>query len=320
MIPDPVLYEPMSLFFILLVKLLPLYLVVFVGFIAGKRLDVKTESIASLLIYAIAPVVIFSGTATAPLTAAAFSLPVLFFGIACLMCVAFYWIAGRIWNGSERNILAFTSGTGNTGYFGIPVALALFDETTMSLVVLSILGFVFFENTLGFFVTARGHHTARESALKVLKLPTIYAFLAGLVVNVCQFGLPIPAVDLITNVRGTYTILGMMLVGLGLSRIQTFSVDARFTGVAFLAKFLVWPSVALLVILMDAHFFHFYSNDIYRVILLMSTVPLASNTVAFATKLNTHPEKAAVAVLLSTLFALVYIPLTVAVSSFVLPG
>jgi predicted permease len=45
--------------------------------------------------------------------------------------------------------------------------------------------------------------------------------------------------------------------------------------------------------------------------LLMSIVPLASNTVAFATKLGVHPEKSAITVLASTLFVLFYIPLFV---------
>lgn len=47
--------------------------------------------------------------------------------------------------------------------------------------------------------------------------------------------------------------------------------------------------------------------------LLISACPLAANTVAFATLLKTEPEKAGVAVLLSTVFALFYIPALVAV-------
>jgi predicted permease len=47
------------------------------------------------------------------------------------------------------------------------------------------------------------------------------------------------------------------------------------------------------------------------VLLVLSIVPIASNTVAFATKLRAHPEKAAFTVMLSTLVALVYIPVFV---------
>jgi len=90
--------------------------------------------------------------------------------------LAFYSISKLFWKDNSRNILAFTAGTGNTGYFGLPVAMVLFNSEQVGLVVLSILGFVLYENSLGFFITARGNHTVKESLMKVLKLPTIMRF------------------------------------------------------------------------------------------------------------------------------------------------
>jgi predicted permease len=101
----------------------------------------------------------------------------------------------------------------------------------------------------------------------------------------------------------------MMLIGLGMVDVCWSSVDIRFLGMAFLAKIFAWPFLMMLVVFLDKNFFHFYSRDIYQIMILMSIVPLAANTVSYATELRTHPEKAAVAVLLSTLFALFYIPL-----------
>lgn len=302
----------MSIFLTLLIKLLPLYGIVVLGWIAGKYLDVKKESIAPLLIYIIAPIVVFNGVITTPLNKATLSLPILFFILACILCLAFYFIGKLIWPGSEKNILAFTAGTGNTGYFGLPVVLALFGDQLLGIAVLSILGFVLFENSLGFFMTAKGQHSGREALMKVLKLPALYAFFIGLIVSVSNIHLVPTVVDAITSFRGAYVVLGMMLVGLGLSQVTKASLDYAFTGVAFFAKFITWPLVVGLIIFLDIYFFNLYSSEIYKIMLLMSIVPLASNTVAFATKLNTHPEKAAVTVLLSTIFALIYIPLFVA--------
>ena len=42
--------------------------------------------------------------------------------------------------------------------------------------------------------------------------------------------------------------------------------------------------------------------------MLLSIVPLAANTVELASLFKSQPEKAATAVLLSTIFALVYVP------------
>lgn len=302
----------MFLFILLLAKLLPLYALIMLGFIAGKFLAVKKESIAALLIYIVAPVVVFNGVVATKISASALSLPVLFFGAACLICLSFYFLASWVWKTSEKNVLALAAGGGNVGYFGLPVALALFGEAQLGVAVLAILGIILYENSLGFFITARGQHTGRQALIKLLKLPPIHAFFIGLAVNIYHISLGSAVFDIITSFRGAYTVLGMMLVGLGLAGVTRASFDYTFTGFAFLAKFIVWPAVMGLVVFIDWKFLHMYNPVIYKVIFLMSVVPLASNTVAFAAKLNTHPEKVAVTVLLSTLFALFYIPIFVA--------
>ena len=93
--------------------------------------------------------------------------------------------------------------------------------------------------------------------------------------------------------------LGMMLVGLGLSQIKSASIDYMFSGLAFVAKFLIWPIVIMGIIFIDSRWLNFYDASIYQIMFLMSIVPLASNTVAFAAKFNLFPEKSAFTVLIS---------------------
>jgi len=301
----------MEVFLTLLLKLIPLYIIILLGFIGGKYLGAKKETLASLLIYIIAPIIIFNGVVTTKISISSLSLPVLFFVLASITSIIFYKIAGYFWKDSSKNILGFTAGTGNTGYFGLPVAYAIFSQDLIGLVVLSILGFVLYENSVGFFITERGHHTIKESLFKVLKLPTIYAFFLGLLINLSGVHLGQIYTDTITSFRGAYTILGMMIIGLGLSGISEYKFDLKFTGLAFIAKFLWWPLLILVIILADNMIFRLYDPSIHKVMILMATVPLAANTVAFATELKAQPEKASLTVLLSTLFALFYIPLVV---------
>lgn len=307
----------MTIFFTLILKLLPLYIIIFLGYLAGKKLKVQKESIAPLLIYVISPVVVFSGVVSINLTGPIISLPLLYFIPACLTCLLFYFIGGRFYStGSERNILAFASGTGNTGYFGIPLILALYDPTYFGIAVFILLGGIIYENSIGFYITARGQFSARQAFIKVLKLPTIYAFIVGIIVSVNSWSISPTISEAVTNFKGAYVVLGMMLIGLGLSQVTKSSIDHRFTLLSFIAKFLILPIIMTSIVLVDSHFFHFYNSLIYTVLLIMSIVPIASNTVALATLFNVHPEKMALTVLLSTLFALVYIPLFV---SFLFP-
>ncbi len=270
---------------------------------------VAKETVASLLIYIIAPAVIFNSVFTSPIAANILFLPILFFIVCCLICLAAFTAAKYFWTDATKNILAFAAGSGNTGYFGLPVAIALFGPNVAGLVVASILGFILFENSLGFFITARGHHTAKESLIRVLKLPTIYAFAIALILNLFGLKLGQGYADFAVLFRGAYTVLGMMLIGLGLASIVNYKFDFKFVSIAFLAKFIVWPAIIFGIIVLDNAFFGFFNLQIHKVMILMAIVPLAANTVAYATELDAHPEKASFAVLLSTLFALFYIPL-----------
>lgn len=299
----------MFIFLTLLAKLFPLYVIILLGYIAGKFLNVKKEAIASLLIYTIIPVVIFAGVSSIELNQNIILLPIFLFILGSSIALLVFYLAGFIWKDSTRNILAFTSGTGNTGYFGIPVAIAIFGDNVIGITSLVFLGIILYEATLGFFLMARGNFTVKKSLIKLLKLPILYAYLLGLLVNINHIQLGSIFLDIAASFRGAFTILGMMIIGMGLADIKKFEFDFKFVGLTFLVKFAVWPLLMILLIFLDNAFFKIFDNSIDKILLLMATVPLAANTVSYATLLKAKPEKASLAVLLSTFFALFYIPL-----------
>ncbi len=302
----------MTVFITILLKLIPLYLMILLWYIASKVLKAQKETIAKLLIYIIAPTVIFLWTYTVEINMANLSLPILFFILCCIISLIFLAVGNFIFKkDSTKNILAFTSWTGNTWYFWLPVVLALFGNQAFSLAVLSILGFVLYENSLGFFLTAKGHNTVKESVMKVIKLPTIYAFFIGLLFNYFSVNLGDIAITTIENFKWAYTLLGMMIIWMWLSTVKIHHIDLKFMASSFFAKFIFWPLVILLIIFFDKSFLNLYNQETYNILILMSIVPLAANTVALATELKVHPDKAAIAVLLSTIIALFYIPLMV---------
>lgn len=303
----------MDIFLTLLFKIIPLYIIILLGFIAGKYLDVKKESVATLVIYLIAPVIFFNGVFTTHISLSSLSLPFLVFAICCFIALLFYFIGNLFWKDSTKNILSFISPDGNNGYFGLPIALLIFPDSLIGLYIFAGLGMLLYENTLGFFIAARGQHTIKESLTKLLKLPLIYAVALGLLANVSGLRFGSIYADTITNVKGAYIILGMMIIGLGLSGIKQYKFDILFTGLAFLAKFFAWPLLVALIILTDKNLLNFYSPDIYKILILLSVIPIAANTVSFATLLKSHPEKVSIAVLLSTIFALFYVPFAVTI-------
>ncbi len=78
----------MNLFFILLGKILPLYLNIFIGYLLTKYLKVKRDLVAFLLVYILGPIVIFFATLSIEINMQMVFLPlfVFLFGSA----IAFY--------------------------------------------------------------------------------------------------------------------------------------------------------------------------------------------------------------------------------------
>ncbi len=299
----------MTLFLLFFYKLIPLYGMILLWFIAWKKMWVQKESIASLLLYIIAPVVIFYWVFTVDLNWVNLSVPFLFFILCCAISLLFLLIGKKVlWNDSRKNILAFTAGTWNTGYFGLPVVFAILWEGAFSIAVMAILWFVLYENTLGFYLTAKWNYSTKESIQKVIKLPIIYAFALWLLLNVLNIDFWQSLDTTITTFKWWYTLLWMMIIWMWLAGISLKNVDYKFISLTVLSKFIIWPLVVFFIIFLDKAYFNIYS-EIYAVLIIMSIVPLAANTVALATELKVHPEMASLSVFLSTLIALFYIPL-----------
>lgn len=298
----------MEVFLPLVEKLIPLYILIALGYICGKKLDVQGKNLASVAFYVVVPFVVFGGVAHTVITPSVLLFPVIVFIISTILCLTTYKLSGFLWDDSTRNIVSFSSGSGNTGYFGLPVALALFGTQGAGVYIVGFLGIVLYENTVGFFITAKGNHTWQECVAKIYKLPSLYAFIIGLIVSIGQIPIPDAIEDTIGYMRGAYTVMGMMIIGLGLSVVESFKIEWKFIGTMFGVKFIIWPLVALGVIWLDRTWLHLLSEQIYPPLILMSIVPIAANTVVLATLLNVQPSKAATAVLFSTLFAAVYVP------------
>ena len=304
----------MEIFFSILYKILPLYIYVIIGFIAGKYLNIDSKGIGKLIIYVIAPFVIFEAITHSRLSLSTFVIPVIVFLMCSFIAYIFYKYGRFIYNDARANVLAIVSAEGNTGYFGIPVALLLFDQKIFSIYILGTLGVTIFENTIVYYLTARGRFTVNESLERLKKLPALYAFLFAVIFLYFDFSLPTVMDNFIISMQGAYVVLGMMLIGFGISKINNFSFDYKFIGLSFLGKFFVWPLVMILLILLDYHILVIYNNiEVYRAFILLAIVPIAANTVIFATALNVYPEKVSSSVLFSTLFGLIYVPIIIMV-------
>ena len=296
----------MDILLALVLKMLPLYGIMAAGYVLGRKFPDTVAPTSTLQIFLIAPVVLAATIGGITFTPEYLVLPILFYILCCGVGLFTYRIAGG--NDGSRNLLAFACGSSNNGYFGLPIAMILFPPELVGVFLLAGLGFIFYENTLGYYLIARGRFTAREALARLSKLPTLYGALLGLLISALAITLPEPLTIAAGNFRGAYVVLGALIIGLGLSRAKGFEMDRRFLAIPLIMKFMVWPALTFGVAWVDAQYIHFFDANARSIIMLLGLMPLPANAVAFALQLNVHPEKAALVVFLNTLVALFFIP------------
>ena len=293
----------------LLSKLIPFYLLISLGFVSAKYLSLDKETISKILVYILTPAVSFFGIYTMQFELKYVSLSLIIFCLSSLIATLSLIINTRIFkNNPIKNILSFSAGTGNVGYFGLPVILSILGEQAFSIAIICITGFVLYENTVGYFITAMGHSNPKDSFLKLLKHPLLYSIALALVLQNLNIQIGANILELSTLIKSAYSVLGMMIIGIILVNTNPKKLDLKFMSISLLTKFIIWPLATILLIQIDKNFLQLYSPQTHSLLLILSTVPIAANTATFAIIFKIDEQQPATAILLSTLISLITIP------------
>lgn len=296
---------------LLLINIFPLYIIIALGFVAGRYMDVNLPSIATIAIYILAPIVNFGAMAQMKFTPEYIALPLIFFGVSAAIGITSYIINQKIWKNNMANLVGMASVTGNTMYFGLPIILALLGPEWVGVYALLNLGTFLNESGLGYFFGARGQATFKGAVLKVLRFPVIHAIWLGLLYNISGLPLPQTFVNYWNYSIGAWVILGMMIIGVALSKQNKLDIDWKLLFCLHVPKFIIWPMAGFAFIIIDMLYFQAFSEPVYLMLAVFTAVPLAGNLVAYAATFNLNPEKTAAAVLISTVLAFITVPTAV---------
>ncbi|QKX02678.1 permease [Wolbachia endosymbiont of Litomosoides sigmodontis] len=299
------------MFFTLFLKILPIYITILIGYLAGKYLKIDRNTISQILFYIANPIVTLYGVSNIEVNFQIISLPILTWFIGSTMSLSVYYFSSFLFKDNTRNILAFSSGSTSMGYFGLPIAMALFDEDSVSVYVVCYIGMALFENSLGFYIAANGIYTAKECMLKLFKIPSSYAMILGFLLSISGIQIPNFLMDVMVNVKGTFAMLGMMLLGVSIAKITSFKVDWKLALITITAKYILWPLFVLGIVLLDKHFTGIYDENIYKALMLLAVIPASGSSIMLANVLNFQPDKATLLLLISITVGLFYAPLII---------
>lgn len=238
-----------SLLSIFATAILPILAVGGVGFVLGRTKDVDTDPLNTVVVYVLAPALVFHSLAT---TTLAESTLVEIVGAVTVYHLAMIAIAegvGRVLGDTDPllSALVLVSAFSNSGNYGIPVSNFAFGETgrATAVVFLSVQSVLLY--TLGVFIASRGGGTGGLAGVKrVFRIPLVYAVLAALLVRAADAVPPAESTAMATvKLVGDASIpLMLLIVGVQLSRTDVGST-LREVGVVTTLKMGVAPVVGV---------------------------------------------------------------------------
>ncbi len=228
-------------------NILPIILLGGAGFVLGKLLQIDPRSLGRVAFYIFSPILIFDLLLQNKLDFKETAILVAFVFCFLLAIGALTLLAGILLK-LERPVLVSTliiTMFSNTGNYGLPLVSFAFGDQALSYAGIYFVTMTLLFYTFGVFVASLGHMNLKEALLGLLKIPTIYAVVLAILIDVWKITIPVPvarAVQLAAD--GTIPLL-LVLLGLQLTQVQ-FSGSQRAMQLSVSFRLLLAPLVALL--------------------------------------------------------------------------
>lgn len=281
---------------LLLNVILPVYLLIGLGFISGKVWkDLETKTISIVVLYFFAPALIFSSFRELSLNLSSFSCISLtalgvFFGVYLFSVLVEFLLL------KQRNpAFELSSTVMNAGYMGIPLILLMFGERALPVALTYMVVMAVYHFTLGI-VVLKG--SLKEGIISALKIPLIYALFLSFLLK----GADLPSgIERMVKLSGDATLpLMLFSIGISLSKINLseFKLSILGTGVRFFGGTLMALFFSKLL---------GCSPFLQKVLVVQSSLPSAILNYVLCEKFSSSPQTAASIIFISTLFYPLYL-------------
>lgn len=307
----------MSIFlFILTNNIAPIFFIILLGFILGKRFEIDVKSLSKVSFYLIIPSFIFVSIYESKIDLNMIKVilyGVLFFIVGFLSS----FLVGKL-RGQSKSINSTFINTMilfNAGNFGVPLVALVFKDspnlayaTSVQVMILAFQNIITY--TIGFLNGGRGQMKLEDILKKVITMPTIYAiFLAFLIrylnIDITNFFL-FPSLLYLRNglVSLVLTVLGIQL---SKTRFHLSSFDV------YLASFMRLcggPLIAYILINLMS-----FDGVTAKVLFISSAVPSAINSALIAVEFDNEPDFASQVVITTTLLSSVSLTIVIYLSN-----
>jgi len=277
---------------------LPVFLVAAVGWVLARSFHLDGRTMGRVLFYGASPALVFRSLYEMELSPAALREMLLIAVLVMGLTAVLGWLAGVGLPRQERAAVTLVSGISNNGNMGLPICFFAFGEPAVSLASFYYVVSAVLTNTMGNVIASAGTAPIRDAFGQVLRLPMLYAAVAGLVMG--QFEIPLytgvyRAIDLLAGAA-----IPVMLILLGV-QLRNTPLFQRRRGVfrASAVRLLGGPLLAVLFASLLG-----ITGLERNVVIVQAAMPTAVVTSVLATEFDTAPHLVAASIVTSTLFSM----------------
>jgi len=203
-------------------NLFPILLIAGIGYICGKYLDVQARSLSRVIFYVFSPCLIFNLITTSQLSGDDMLRMIGFTTTLVLSCAAITYLLGKAMNLSRTMLVAviLTAMTTNAGNFGLSLNLFAFGEAGLAQASIFFVTSAMINYTVGVTIASMGSVSLKDSLLKLLTIPTVYAVILAVIFVSTGWVLPKPLERTTSTLAGASIPAMIILLGLQLQQNQ----------------------------------------------------------------------------------------------------
>lgn len=279
--------------------ILPVFIIMAIGFVLQKKFSMDVQTLARLNIYYVVPAFIFVKLYTTEIALDLFAKVIIFIGVFVLILYVLAMIIGRFLKLSSGKKVTFTNSIlfFNSGNYAVPVNDLVFrsDPFAMSIQVIVLMFQNIFLFSYGIFSLQSVHTGKLRAMLAYFKMPVMYAMLLGFLMK--AFEIPVPGFVWIPANYIADAMIALALLTLGAQVAQLkLTAGLGTVYVSLVLRLLVGPLLTLGMIYAFG-----ISGVTAQALLIASSMPTAVNSAVIAQEYDNHPDMAAQIVLFSTL-------------------
>jgi malate permease and related proteins len=228
-------------------NILPIILLSGAGFALGKLLHIDPRSLGRVVFYIFSPVLLFDLLIQNRLRISEAAIVIAFALCFILMIGALTFLIGYFLKLERHALVAIliTTMFANTGNYGLPLVSFAFGEQALSYAGIYFATTTLLFYTLGVFLASLGHMTFREAILGLFRIPTMYAVLLAILINIWNIEIPMPVARAVELAAGGTIPLMLILLGVQLTRVE-FSGNQRALQLSVALRLIIAPLAALL--------------------------------------------------------------------------